>query len=98
MVEIRTIVLEMLVLNSIKVVMVLTSMTGIFMMEVTRTMAGLITTTMVVSRIKAIGVETRTTPTTGTTRISTMVATMIIMMDSGIKAMEINTAEIQMVD
>nr|KAJ0188030.1 hypothetical protein LSAT_V11C900463290 [Lactuca sativa] len=95
MVEIKTKILEMLVLN---LVMLVTRMTRTLTMEVIMKMVGIRTTTVVICGIKSIEVETRTTKTTGMTKIYTMVATMIKMTDSGIKALEINTKGIQTVD
>nr|KAJ0197631.1 hypothetical protein LSAT_V11C700373610 [Lactuca sativa] len=94
MVEIRTKILEMLLLNLLMVVMAVTRMTGILMREVTMKMVGIRTTMVVIGGIKAIGVETKITATTGTTKISTMAT----MMGSGIKALGLNTEGIQMVD
>nr|KAJ0200053.1 hypothetical protein LSAT_V11C600300610 [Lactuca sativa] len=98
MVEIRTIIQGMSVLNSVMVVMVVTWLSGTSTMEVTMATVGIRTTMVVIGEIKAIWVETGVTTTYGTTRISTMVATMIIMMVSRNKALGINIDGILMVD
>ncbi|CAI9261659.1 unnamed protein product [Lactuca saligna] len=88
----------MLVLNLLMVVIVATRMTGSLMMEVTMEMLRIRTIMIVVGVIKEIEVEIEITITIETTKISTMVVIMTIMMGSRIKVLGINTEGIKMVD
>nr|KAJ0194010.1 hypothetical protein LSAT_V11C800416700 [Lactuca sativa] len=94
----HNIILEMLVLNLVMWIMGVTRMTGTFMMEVTMTIDGIKSTTVVIGGIKGIGVETGTTTKTGTNIIFISVAPMTSMIGSKMKALEIIIEGIQTVD